>query len=90
MARAWYEKWLLQFVPALERVFVAPAREIDVHLELRLAAAVLVGRPAAARGAALALAGQRLDALVAALLGFLQRDVRGCGSAPARARYKRS
>src|SRR6185436_7801621 len=76
MTRAWYENWLLQFVPALECGLVALAPEHDVHLELRLAAAVLVGRPAAARGAALALAGQRLDALAAALLGFLQRDVR--------------
>src|SRR6185503_2580970 len=77
MARAWYENLLLQFIPALDRVLVASAREIDVHLELRLAAAVLLGRPAAARGAALPLARQRLDALVAALFGLLQRDVRG-------------
>src|SRR5687768_36511 len=75
MPRAWY---LLQIVPAFLRRLVALARELDFLLELRLAPEVLVGRPAAAAGSsAQALAGLRLDALVTALLGVLEREVGG-------------
>ena len=65
---------LLQVVPALQGGVVALARLLDIHLELHLAAEVLLGRPGAAGGAALAIAGLRLDALVAPLFGFLQRE----------------
>src|SRR5204862_5613245 len=66
---------LLQVVPALERRFVALARELHFLLENRLPCKVVFVGPAAAGGAAGALAGQRLDALIAPREHLLERAV---------------